>query len=325
MLKEYIECSFATRQSQEDIICSVSPIDVQISIELNEPWSSVPSKSETFLHHKHLFEVLPSFFKEKIKSGVNHFAQNEFSLANHTRIFYFQKTSHEFSAYKKIELLVPNHEFKEAIYSLKDYQLENKNDFKKWEVTLNKDCREVFICTHAERDNCCGKYGLQIFNKFKEENSKLEKGRFRIWKSSHIGGHRYAPTFFEAPSMRWYGLFNIEDVPHFLNRVENNFQIENNYRGFSGINSSFVQMAEKELFKKYSWQWDLAQNKNYEIILSDDCSNATVLFYFSFPDANGVVKKIYDIQFEKLITGIASCGSDDSKSVKQYKIVEIIE
>ncbi|BBH53439.1 sucrase ferredoxin [Fluviispira sanaruensis] len=325
MFTENMECSLATRQSQEDIVGSVSPVDVQISVELQEPWASVPGKSESFLHHKHLFEILPIFFKEKIRSAVNHFAQNEFSVENHTRIFYFQRKEDELSSFKKIEMLIPNSEFREAILALKEYQLEKKELYKKWEVKGTEHLHELFICTHGERDHCCGKYGLEVYEKFRNENKKSAKPLFRIWKSSHIGGHRFAPTFFEAPSMRWYGLFNLESIPHFLQRDENYFTIDNNYRGVSGINNSFAQIAEKEIFKKYAWQWDDAQNKKYEVALSEDCQSATVSFYFTIKGKPTPQKSKYDIRFDKLISSIASCGSDDIKTVKQYKVIDITE
>lgn len=94
------ECSYSTRLSKENIICSVSKLDVQIAIELQEPWASVPAKSE------HYPQVLNSLViqlaKSKLEFGINYFAKNEFSVEESTRIFVFKKNANEHSFFQKI-------------------------------------------------------------------------------------------------------------------------------------------------------------------------------------------------------------------------------
>jgi len=58
------ECSLSTKISNEKIICSVSTLDFQIAIELEEPWASNPIKSPNFLAA--LQNLLPNLVKSKL-------------------------------------------------------------------------------------------------------------------------------------------------------------------------------------------------------------------------------------------------------------------
>ena len=72
------ECSTLTKFSHENIICSVSKLDVQIAIELEEPWDSIPIKS---VHYPNSLQMLlPQLTKNKIEFGINYFAKSEYSI-----------------------------------------------------------------------------------------------------------------------------------------------------------------------------------------------------------------------------------------------------
>ena len=55
------------------------------------------------------------------------------------------------------------------------------------------------ICTHGRRDLCCAKFGLPIYNELMD----AEGGR--VWQSSHVGGHRFAPNLIALPHGLMYG------------------------------------------------------------------------------------------------------------------------
>lgn len=314
-------CAYSTRLSNENIICSVPKLDAQIAIELEEPWASIPMKSEKF--PSALQTLLPAIAKTKLEFGLNYFAKNEYSIKDHTRIFIFKRKESEFINFHKLELLVPNNDLQNLESLLIEYFSFRKNSFQNWEIKTNGKINEIFVCVHGERDQCCGKYGLQLYQEFYNQINHKNNSQFRVWKSSHIGGHRYAPTFYEAPTMRWYGLFHLKDIPSFLNRDEAQFNVTNNYRGMSGIINKYALLAENELFKKYSWSWLKAEQKNYEVTNMDGKESANVDFYFKLPDSPNLMKASFQIHFNKITEGISSCGSSDMKSIKQYIVQEI--
>lgn len=55
------------------------------------------------------------------------------------------------------------------------------------------------VCTHGKRDRCCALYGRQLYLAL----SAL--GGDAVWQSSHLGGHRFAPTMLVLPQGLLYG------------------------------------------------------------------------------------------------------------------------
>jgi hypothetical protein len=55
------------------------------------------------------------------------------------------------------------------------------------------------VCTHGTRDRCCAKWGMAVFDALREHEGE------RVWQCSHLGGHRFAPTFLTLPSGLLWG------------------------------------------------------------------------------------------------------------------------
>ncbi len=62
-------------------------------------------------------------------------------------------------------------------------------------------CREpiFLVCVNARRDACCGHFGPSLYRALK----RLQPDR--VWMTTHIGGHRFAPTCIEMPHGLVYG------------------------------------------------------------------------------------------------------------------------
>ncbi|MBI5671546.1 MAG: hypothetical protein HZC41_26440 [Chloroflexi bacterium] len=54
-------------------------------------------------------------------------------------------------------------------------------------------------CTNGKRDVCCARYGLPLYQQLRAA------ARDSTWQSSHIGGHRFAPTMVCLPHGLYYG------------------------------------------------------------------------------------------------------------------------
>ena len=55
------------------------------------------------------------------------------------------------------------------------------------------------VCTHGVRDPCCAKHGLPL------ARALARFARGRAWQTSHLGGHRFAPTMAVLPHGVWLG------------------------------------------------------------------------------------------------------------------------
>lgn len=72
----------------------------------------------------------------------------------------------------------------------------------------------VLVCTQGGRDACCAVLGRPLLG----EVHRLVGARSElVWESSHIGGHRFAPTVLSLPSGAAYGRVTAGDVVGILN------------------------------------------------------------------------------------------------------------
>ncbi len=69
------------------------------------------------------------------------------------------------------------------------------------------------VCTHGRRDACCGRLGLPLARRLAE----LAPGR--VWRTTHLGGHRFAPTLLSLPDGYCYGRLGLDDLPELLART----------------------------------------------------------------------------------------------------------
>ena len=61
------------------------------------------------------------------------------------------------------------------------------------------DDHVYLVCTNGRRDACCARYGRQAVT------ALLRRHPGRVWESSHLGGHRFAPTLLRLPDGYLFG------------------------------------------------------------------------------------------------------------------------
>lgn len=57
----------------------------------------------------------------------------------------------------------------------------------------------LLVCTNGKRDRCCALYGLALYQ------ALTEIGGAAVWQTTHLGGHRFAPTLVSLPDGYVYG------------------------------------------------------------------------------------------------------------------------
>lgn len=76
------------------------------------------------------------------------------------------------------------------------------------------DGQQYFVCTNGQRDMCCARFGLPAYAKLREIVGA------RVWQTTHLGGHRFAPNVLTLPQGVLYGRVVPEDVETFVATVE---------------------------------------------------------------------------------------------------------
>jgi hypothetical protein len=66
----------------------------------------------------------------------------------------------------------------------------------------------LLVCTHGRRDRCCALDGRALVK------ALVEAGEPDVWESSHLGGHRFAPTALVLPTGYLYGRLDVATAVH---------------------------------------------------------------------------------------------------------------
>jgi len=142
---------------------------------------------------------------------------------------------------------------------------------------------DVLVCTHGRRDTCCGGRGMDLVGELVAEGvragaagrrSPLAAGRrsalarvgeladssadlaptsVRLWRTSHTGGHRFAPTCIVLPSATMWAWAD----PPLVRMVAANEgaldEVQGRYRGYACLGSPPEQALEAAVLAEVGW------------------------------------------------------------------------
>lgn len=111
--------------------------------------------------------------------------------------------------------------------------------------------RELFVCTHGERDGCCGRFGEVAYRYLRDRHTGPN---LRVWRVSHFGGHRFAPTLLDLPSGRSWGRLSDEVCDAIVTRSGSPAELASCYRGWCLLPAQ-AQVAERDLLIAHGWRW----------------------------------------------------------------------
>ena len=97
-----------------------------------------------------------------------------------------------------------------------------------------------FVCTNGQRDLCCARYGLPTFARLQELVGA------RVWQTTHLGGHRFAPNVLALPQGILYGRVDVDEVDAFVTAIESGEVSRSHVRGRSAFPPE-AQFAEMQV------------------------------------------------------------------------------
>jgi len=100
--------------------------------------------------------------------------------------------------------------------------------------------RQLLVCTNGKRDVCCTLHGVALLR------ALAEAGVTSLWETTHLGGHRFAPTLLTLPDGLNYGRITPQDVPELITHLQNRILWLEILRGRVCF-ETVVQVAEKFL------------------------------------------------------------------------------
>ena len=264
-------CAIANRQAGEDLIGTAGHYQAYVLIECPRPWAAKVFKSENIPTN------LRSYVKAvKAERSIQFLAINrgDLSAIEAITVMVYEKRvpSAIASPQKEAASTASTEAASVKPASTEPISITGYRGYEFQVDTLDQvvDCleahwqgdrigkpitqKDILICTHGMRDKCCARFGHTFFREAAHSAQHGKLPNTRIWKVSHIGGHRFAPTAISLPDGRYYGRLTIEALQAIVARSGSIEQISAVYRGW-GMLPTPLQVLERQLMQHRGWSW----------------------------------------------------------------------
>ena len=233
-----LKCAAFSKSAGEVPTGSAPGWDRCLIIETPRPWAGNVETSITF----------PALVLETLdmaaKGGDNVRLQcvatdDEYTEAGHTTVMLFSRPEDQFSRYDKYEYQVPRESVAALVEALlgRNGGLDEFEDHRRDTSTV----RDVLVCTHGSRDACCATLGYPVYQTLRRKLAPEMNGAMRVWQSSHLGGHRFAPNIMDLPEGRSWVRPAEDDLDALLNRTRPAGEMTHLYRGWAGLHTPYEQ------------------------------------------------------------------------------------
>jgi hypothetical protein len=318
--------AFCSRLSAErglEPIGSAGCYDGVLAFELDSPWT--PKLVGSAASDARLDEAIRLIGKRakatRLLALEPHEALHSVRRTGGVRVLHFFRSGGPFSEYAKREYDVLRGELPvvlERLAGLADGEVAS------CEVASGK--RDILVCTHGARDACCGKFGYGFYVRLRdlaEERPGLPGGAarregVRVWRTSHLGGHRFAPTLLDLPSGRMFGRLAASDAEAILHGGARLLdRLPAIYRGRCAIPEP-AQLVERELWARTGAGFEAAA---IEVSAMEERDHWKVEVSVGAPGAGlSLSARVARVEVEAVVTP-ASCGRDPEPEAP-WRIVE---
>jgi hypothetical protein len=294
-----IFCADLSREAGEPMIGTAPAVEAWFLLEYGGPWTAkasddndLPSSTRSWLA-----EALTLVTKGRVQlikqgqtspaSGITFFLAVTREIA--PRIYEFHLNSYaELQSLDLVELLASDvghqHLRSEPLY---------------------------LVCTNGRRDRCCSRLGLGLYLALDRQVGKA------AWQTTHLGGHRFAPTLFTFPNGACYGRLEATDLPPMIQSHEADQLYLNRLRGRS-CHDAVVQAADWFLRQKTG----IWANSGYHLLDAHPGDGGRWLIRFLNP-STGETYRLKMIRTLSDPARLVSCSPPKSKLVPQFHLISV--
>jgi hypothetical protein len=142
---------------------------------------------------------------------------------------------------------------------------------------------DVLVCSHGSRDRCCGSLGTAL------HTGAQPRTAMHLRRTSHLGGHRFAPTAVLLPSGTAWAWLDDALLGAILDRRVPPAALAPHYRGSLAMSHPAAQVVEGAVFAAVGWDW-LDHGRRAEIV-TEDADRWTVRLESTAGTWHGVVER----------------------------------
>lgn len=303
-------CAVFSKRSGEDPMGTAPECDRYLIVEVPMPWGRNVLQSENF--PSALLPVLEQAAARSAKGRCLAIAPDpRYSKPGYRRILYFQRPAAQFATYDKQEFWVPEDLVVPLVQALP-----NPDELARFESYRQlAPTRDFLVCAHAELDICCGRFSRPVYDALK---THAQPNALRVWRTSHIGNHRLAPTLIDFPEGRYWGHLEPQTPHHLVQRDGPMADLKAYYRGWAGL-PPLAQMVEGEIFAELGWAWRDYRKSGQVLTLDDATGQAQVQIDFISPTGETGSYRA-TVAVSGTVMTLNNSGKGDFREVKQYRV-----
>lgn len=234
-----LRCAAVTRADHVDPVGTAGTYDGYLAIEWPLPWPRDLAESP---------ELAP-IVTALAGTGIRLQGIVAPATADRVRVVLHRRDGGRgFRSFGRLERVVPRAEAVEAAVELLAAGSATR---------LDDDARaghatEVLVCTHGQRDVCCGSLGTALALALEATRAL---GDVRVLRTSHTGGHRFAPTAIVLPEATAWAFLDADALCRIVTRTGPLDELLPRYRGCAGLTSPRVQALERTALADVGWSW----------------------------------------------------------------------
>lgn len=315
-------CSLVSKANREDPIGTAGNRTLYVLIEMPMPWIGLWTEAKTA--PQALLDVFrPQWDRDVALRPLALAPDPAYSRDGARRVMFYKRPEGPFATFEKAEYFVPE----DALVALIDAYLAEPDCLSEFEPYRQDTAqiRELLVCTHGTVDRCCAKYGYPAYSHLRKASADDGEDKLRVWRTSHFGGHRFAPTVLEFPEARSWAHLTTEAMHALLRREGPVSALRPFYRGWAGLSDPFLQVAEREAWECEGWDW-LTYLKWGQVIAEDEEADerepmwAEVRIKFEHPTDGP--QGAYEARIEASDRVLAGGCGEEIEPVAQYRVTD---
>jgi len=151
-------------------------------------------------------------------------------------------------------------------------------DTSDWPSAVGLAPAEVLVCAHGRRDPCCGRWGTLLHMELAARSTDV-----RVWRCSHTGGHRFAPTAITFPEGRAWAYVDADLLEGVVARSGDLHELLPHDRGTTALDM-WAQVVERAVFERIGWAWLNHNLTAARTAVAEDGGSAQVHLAWRAPD-----------------------------------------
>ncbi len=233
--------------------------DVVVLVEVDEPWPKPVGKHESLVELVRAAQEWPEQIRLLAAVPMNDEPR---------RVIAFRPTTGGASRSERVLCADPVGALQEVLSDDAPTVLQNADGI-----------RTMLICTQGSHDVCCGEDG-EAYAQWVDEHHDLE-----VFRVSHTGGHRFAPTAMTLPDGRMWAYLDDATTNALVARDDMQWVV-GQCRGWWGAPTGPAQVAERAVFAELGYAADLLERS---VVVGDADHDG------QYPVAVSAGEDIYDV------------------------------